>query len=149
MTQSVNQFGITSEVGSDALAVNSNVITCRIDPASVATDIVSGQAVVLVDTASTEILVDKAAAATDAIVGFVKHNPVENNPQKGALVEVMLDNSFMRMEASAAIARGATLQITTDRKVVTQTTGTKIGVCLDKAAASGALVRVMIKTPIL
>jgi hypothetical protein len=53
----------------------------------------------------------------------------------------------MFMEASAAIARGADLEIVpTGVKVVTKTTGTSIGRALDKATADGDLIRVLIKT---
>jgi hypothetical protein len=51
------------------------------------------------------------------------------------------------MEASAAIARGADLEIVpTGNKVVTQSTGTSIGRALDQAAADGDLIRVLVKT---
>ena len=51
------------------------------------------------------------------------------------------------MEASAAIARGATLEIEpSGEKVVTRTTGTVIGRALDKASADGDLIRVLIST---
>jgi hypothetical protein len=50
------------------------------------------------------------------------------------------------MEASAAIARGASVEIVpTGIKVATLTTGTLVGVALDKAAANGDLIRVAIK----
>jgi len=148
MTQQLNQIRPTSEKGMLDLGINSNLFDCRIDPASVATfNNANAFAFKIVDVAGKSIMVDLATAASDAIFGFVPYEVKKNTYFKGDFIRLASSYSVMKMEASAAIARGATLEILpTGNKVVTKSAGTAIGIALDKAAADGDLIRVLIKT---
>ena len=148
MTQLSNQFGLTTEKGTLDQAINFNILPCKINSASVA-DFSNSNAVAvkLVDVAGDAIIVDKATAITDKIFGFIPYSTKTNSLVAGDYVRIVLTGSVMRMEASAAIARGADLEINlTGDKVATQATGTSIGTALDKVSADGDLVRVLIKT---
>lgn len=148
MTQNLNQFNQTPEKGQLDAAINWNLLGVRIDPASVADFTNSnGFAVKITDTDGKHITVDLATAASDDIFGFLPYEVKTNSPAAGDFVRVAFGDSVMLMEASAAIARGADLEILpAGNKVVTQSTGTSIGRALDKAAADGDLIRVLIKT---
>ncbi len=145
MTQNVNQFGMSLEKGLLTLSKD-NLFDVKVDDASVAT-LVNGAAVKITDTTDSQITVNIATAATDPIFGFVVYESRKNANVAGDLIRIACIGSVMQMEASAAIARGATVQIEpSGEKVVTRTTGTVIGRALDKAAADGDLIRVLIST---
>jgi hypothetical protein len=145
MTQNVNQFGMSLEKGLLTLSKD-NLFDVKVDDASVAT-LVNGAAVKITDTTDSQITIDLATAAADDIFGFVVYESRKNSHIAGALIRVACTGSVVQMEASAAIARGADLEIVpTGEKVVTQSTGTSIGTALDKAAADGDLIRVLVKT---
>lgn len=145
MTQKVNQFGMSLEKGLLTLSKD-NLFDVKVDDASVAT-LVNGAAVKITNTTDSQITVNIATAATDPIFGFVVYESRKNAHVAGDLIRIACIGSVMQMEASAAIARGATVEIIpTGEKVVTRSTGTVIGRALDKAAADGDLIRVLIST---
>lgn len=145
MTQNVNQFGMSLEKGLLTLSKD-NLFDVKVDNASVAT-LVNGAAVKITDTTDSQITVDIATAAADDIFGFVVYESRKNSHTAGDLIRVACMNSVMQMEASAAIARGASVEIVpTGEKVATVAAGTVIGRALDKAAADGDLIRVLIST---
>lgn len=148
MTQNLNQFKPTSEKGMLDLAINWNLFDCRIDPASVADfSDANGFAVKIVDVDGKSIMVDLATAASDDIFGFVPYEVKTNSYVAGDFIRVASLFGTMKMEASAAIARGADLEILpAGNKVITNAGGTSIGRALDKAATDGDLIRVLIKT---
>jgi len=146
MTQLSNQFDQTNEKGALDLAINQNLFDCRIDPASVAT-ITAGAPLKIVDVAGERIVVDLATLAADDIFGFMPLEIKKTDFVAGDLIRCAINLSVVVMEASAAIARGADLEIVpTGVKVVTNAGGTSIGRALDKATADGDLIRVLIKT---
>lgn len=146
MTQLSNQFNQTNEKGALDLAINQNLFDCRIDPASVAT-ITAGAPLKIVDVAGERIVVDLATLAADDIFGFMPLEIIRNEFAAGKPIRVAINLSVMVMEASAAITRGADLEIVpTGVKVATNAGGTSIGRALDKATADGDLIRVLIKT---
>jgi hypothetical protein len=148
MTQDINQQSLTSEKGMLDLAPNDNLFNCRIDPASVATlTNLSGAAFKLLDVAGQTLVVDLVTAANDTkIFGFLPFEVKKNSYVAGDFIRLAATQCIMIMEASAAIARGASVEIVpTGIKVATLTTGTLVGVALDKAAANGDLIRVAIK----
>ena len=150
MTQTLNQTRPSSEKGMLDLAVNWNLYDCRIDPASVA-DFTEANAFAfkIVDVSGSSIMVDLATGATDKIFGFAPYEVKKNTYEAGDFIRLASTNVVMKMEASAVIARGATLEILpTGNKVVTKTTGSVIGRALDKAAADGDLIRVEINIPL-
>lgn len=149
MALTMNQFSMQAVKGQLNLGVNANVINARIKSDSVAT-FGSGSAVKIVDIASNgEIIVEKAAA-TDEIYGFITYKIKDNSPVAGDRVEVAFANSFMIMEAGAAIAAGASLEIVASGdKVITNAGSNKVvGIALKKAAADGDLIIVHILTPL-
>ena len=149
MTQQLNQFKPTSEKGMLDLAVNWNLFDCRIDPASVATlTNLNGAAFKVVGVAGKSIMVDLVTVTTDAdIFGFLPYEVKGNSYVAGDYIRLASSYAVMKMEASAAIARFADLEVVvTGNKVATQATGTTIGKALDIAAADGDLIRVLIKT---
>ena len=145
MTQNVNQFGMSLEKGLLTLSKD-NLFDAKIDDTSIEI-IPSGSAVKITDTTDAQITVDLATAAADDIFGFVVYESRKNSFAAKDFVRVACINSVMQMEASAAIARGASVEILpAGEKVVTRTTGTVIGRALDKASADGDLIRVLIST---
>jgi hypothetical protein len=146
MTQILNQTRPTSEKGMLDLAVNWNLFDCRIDPDSVADfSNANGFAIKIVDVAGKSIMIDLATANTDDIFGFVPYEVKTNSYSAGDFIRIASKSAVMKMEASAAIARGASVEIVpTGNKVATQSTGNVIGRALDKAAADGDLIRVLI-----
>lgn len=146
MTQTSNQFAQTTEKGMLSEAINTNLFNVRIDPASVAT-LSGGAPVKMVDIAGEQIVVDLATLAADDIWGFLPLGVKTNEFAAGKFTRAAINLSVMYMEASAAIARGADLEIVpTGVKVATNAGGTSIGRALDKATADGDLIRVLIKT---
>lgn len=148
MAQNSNQFGITPEKGELSLMQNFNVFNCIVK-SDESTALVPGQKVKLVDIAG-KTLVVTAAAATDIGFGFIPHNVKKSSYAAGEMVKVAGSDCVMYMEAGAAIAAGALVESTaTDQKVITSAGTNKIeGLALDKAAADGDLVRVLIKSPL-
>ncbi len=148
MTQSSNQFSQTPEKGQLDLAINWNVFDARIDPNSVADFTnANGFAIKIVDSSSKQITVDLATAASDDIFGFIPFEIKTNTYVAGDLVRVGINLTVILMEASAAIVKGALVEILpTGNRVVTQTSGTIVGRALEKATADGDLIKVLIKT---
>ena len=127
-------------------AINPNIFNVRIDPASVAT-LNGGAPIKIVDVAGELITVDLATLAADDIFGFLPLGVKTNEFAAGDLTRAAINLSVMYMEAAAAIAKGADLEILpAGVKVVTNAGGTSIGRSLDKASADGDLIRVLIKT---
>jgi hypothetical protein len=148
MTQLSNQTNQTAEKGLLQAAINWNLISAKIDDNSVADfSNASGFAIKIVDTSGEALTVDLATAAADDIFGFIPTSTKSNSYVAGDLLRVAFEGSVMYMEASAAIAKGALVEILpAGNKVVTQSAGTTIGRALNKAAADGDLVKVLIFT---
>lgn len=146
MTQLSNQFGITPEKGMVALS-NGGVeasFHCQV-ATNEATALVPGQAVKLVDVAGKTLRVTAVTATTDAVFGFVTKSVKTDTFAADDFLQISTNGSVILMEASAAIARGAAVEVVlAGQKVATKTTGTTVGVALDKAAADGDLIRVAI-----
>ena len=143
-----NQFAMTSEKGLLSLTYGSTeaVIKCQV-VSTEATALVAGQAVKLSDTLSKTIEVTAVTVTTNAVFGIVVYDIKSSSKSAKDMLDIAINGSVVLMEAGAAIARGAKLEYTVvGQKVATQATGTTIGTALDKAAASGDLVRVLITT---
>lgn len=150
MALEINQFEISRVKGQIQKTPSPNVITAVIKRDSTET-FGSGTAVKLVDIAGKQQVVEKAAA-NDEIYGFIVYNIKDNSPKAGDIVTVAFDNTFMVMEANAAIAAGAKLEIVaTGDKIIAHGGGSnkKVGYAVEKAAASGDLITVHIKTPLI
>lgn len=143
-----NQFSQSVVKGLLDLRHNSQTLSVRVNSGSA--DLVAGQAVKLVDAAGALPEVTAATADEDDIFGFVNYNNKSNTHGAGDMIEIsFFRGNVMYMEASAAIARGASVMIVvTGNKVATATaTNRVIGRALDKAAADGDLIRVIIDLP--
>lgn len=144
MAQSPNQFKMSPEKGQLTLDPNWNTLNVQVSENESGT-LVPAQAVVLEDAAGSQIPVEAISAITDDIFGFVTYNVRLDEYAANDQVKIAKNGDVMMMEASAAIARGADLEVViTGNKVATQSTGTTIGKALDKAAADGDLIRVLI-----
>lgn len=147
MTQNLNQFAMTQTKGAvDLKAGNYNIISAAISASETGT-LVPGQAVKIEDSAGGLPKVLALALATDSTFGFIARVLKQSEFEAKDVVEVALDGSIMVMEAGAAIARGAAVEVSlTGNKVITSAgVNNIVGVALDKAAADGDLIRVMIK----
>lgn len=144
--QNLNQFKQGPIKGDIANMPAANVISCQVIGNSSNT-LYAGTAVKLVDGASQTILVEKAAA-TDDILGFIVFNPKKDSFVAADKVEVALPGCIMNMETNVAIARGNEVEIVASGDKIAQAAGTNkiVGVALDKATASGQLIRVFIRT---
>jgi len=146
MSLSMNQFNLIPIKGQLDQNINPNVFSCRVGQ-SQATSLVPGQAVTYANTTSKipEVL---AATATDPIFGFVPYSIKKNTFAAGEAIDVVIDGGVMYMEADAAIAQGAEVEIIASGQTVTTALGTntKVGIAFDKAAADD-IFRVLIKTP--
>ena len=148
MAFNLNQAFPVPVKGQIAQGVDTNKQSFRIDPTSVAT-FGAATAVKLVDGTTPLAYVEKAAA-TDKIIGFITYNPVDNSPIAGDLVQVAMSECEMFMEAGAAILRGALLEIvaTGDKVITSAGTNKIIGIAMDKASASGDIIKVKILEPL-
>tara|TARA_R110000744_G_scaffold41567_1_gene93962 strand:+ start:761 stop:1201 length:441 start_codon:yes stop_codon:yes gene_type:complete len=145
MAQELNQFRMTAEKGQLTLDQNWATLNAQVSTNEAGT-LAHGQAVLIEDAAGAQIPVIKATAADDAIFGFVTYNVRTDAYVAEENVKIAKRGDVMRMEASAAIARGASVEVViAGNKVATQTTGTVVGTALDKAAADGDLIRVLIE----
>lgn len=144
MTQQLNQFAQTPEKGQLTLDPNWNTLNCVVS-ANQATPLAPAQAVLIEDATGAAIPVTDIAAVGDAIFGFVTYNTRTDTYNALDSVKIARKGDVMLMEASAAIARGADVEVViAGNKVATRTAGTIVGKALDKAAADGDLIRVEI-----
>lgn len=151
MALNQNQFGQAVVQGQlDLHSSNQgNVISCQV-ASTQATALVAGEAVKLADVAGGVPKVVSLAADTEAAFGFVVRNSKDIERVAGETLEIAFANTVMYMTAGAAIARGASVEYDVSKLEVITSAGTNpvIGYALDKAAASGDLIRVYIQTPV-
>jgi hypothetical protein len=124
------------------------VFTCKVK-SDEATPLVAGQAVKLVDSSTGVPEVTALAADTDETYGFVLRNPKDEDYSADKFVEIASKNSVVYMEAGAAIARGAFVEVSNATKKVITKAGINpvVGYAFDKATEDGDLIRVYINTP--
>jgi hypothetical protein len=149
MTQNVNQFAQTPEQGFlDLQTGMNNVLNCAVSLSESAT-LIAGQPVKLEDSAGGVPKVLALAANTDSTFGFVVYNQKDTGFTAGMGVSIAIKGTVMTMEAGAAIARGAPVQVvyTTNKVITSAGVNPRVGFALDKAAADTDLIRVYIETP--
>ena len=154
MAQNMNQFNQIPVVGDidEATTDRGDAFTCRfIDiSATAGTTLVPGEGVNLVDAGANDSpgppIVDERAANTDAIFGINIYKTEKNAAESGDRVQVAISGATVFMNAGAAIARGANVELVlaTPGNVITQSTGTTLGRALDKATAANEVIRVLI-----
>lgn len=149
MSLLTNQFKQTNTVGVLDLTTNPNpfVMSVRLDPA-ITGDVIPGEGVILTDLGASDSIgipiIAQRSADADAIEGVVIYDTKSATKTGNDIVTVAKKNAVIFMEASAAILRGAkvALVLASPGQVVTQTTEALFGKALDKAAATGDLIRV-------
>jgi hypothetical protein len=148
MTLTSNQFQRSNIKGRLDEILNLNQFRCIVDASETAT-LVPGDPVKLKDITGNLIIIEKATALTDDIFGFVPYSVDKNEYIARDILQIASRDCVMIMEASAAIARGAAVQINfANGKVATKTgTNTAIGIALEKALADTNLIKVWIQTP--
>lgn len=149
MALNQNQFSLIPIQGNVDLMLNGNTIGAQIDSSS-AGSLVPGQALKMVDSAGGVPKLVEVAADTDDVFAFINYDYKHASFAAGDRMEVSaMRGNVMYMTASAAIARNALVMVVvSSKKVATATTGkTVIGRALDKAAADGDLIRVIIDLP--
>jgi hypothetical protein len=146
MTQLQNQQSQTPIQGQLDMQYNSNVINAVVDTTS-GGGLVPGTPVKIVDNAGGVPKVVECAADTDDVIGFIQYAIRNATYAVGDAVPIALVNggAAMYLAASAAIARGASVMVVISGvKVATATSGkTIVGRALDKAAANGDLIRIL------
>lgn len=153
MTQLVNQFAQSPELGQLDMKMNTSTIPCQVD-ASEGGALVPGQAVKLVDSAGGVPKVVAVASDDDQVFGFVIYDPVQKSSGyvAGDALEVStIYGNVMYLKAVGAVARGSLLKIvqaTVGGVAVTNNgDGDKIvGWAFDKAA-NDELLRVVVNCP--
>ena len=149
MTQNINQFGQTPDVGDLDLQFPGQVLTCAVSGASADT-FVPGQAVRLADVAGPGVpKVIALSANTQPAFGFVVRNLKDANYTANEALEVAIGKSVMFMTAGAAIVPGAKVEVvyTTNKVITAAGTNPMVGFALDKATADGQIIRVLVTTP--
>lgn len=152
--QNMNQFKQSVAVGELDLQTSPNGagFTVLVSPSSTTEGMVPGEGVKLVDLAASDIkginpIVDERALDADAIFGVKIFNTKKNSNVAGDIIQVAGKGAVIWMNAGAAIARGASvdLVLATPGNVVTAAGATVLGVALDKASAADQLIRVLIQ----
>lgn len=145
MSLNQNQFGQLPVKGLVDLRYSLNTISCRVS-SSESVALVPGQAVKLVDVAGGSPVITAVTSDFDSVFGVVNYNIRDESFAAGSAVEISSSLNIIYVEASAAIARGAAVMpVVTGQKVVTATASkTILGLALDKAAADGDLIRVIL-----
>lgn len=146
MSLQQNQFNQIPVQGQMDMRFNPTSIQCEVDVSSNG-GLVPGQAVKMVDSAGGVPKVVEAALDSDEIFGFINYNIKDKQYDAYDAVGISLVNggNVMYMTASAAIARNAVVGVViASKKVKTSAGGSRdVGRALDKAAADGDLIRVI------
>lgn len=144
MSINSNQFALEPVAGEVDMTVTGQVVSAQVYE-SEASALVAGQLVKLVDSASGLPIVTARTADTDPIFGTVIRNAKDQSFAAGKRLEVALAGSLVWLTASAAIARGAMVEMVESTDKVRTATGAYpvVGMAFDKAAADGDLIRVL------
>lgn len=146
MSFQMNMFSMQPLKGALAMLLNTLTISVQLDPASSEDFVLPGEYLKIVDVAGPQIVVDKAGA-DEVAFGTVIYVPKKEKFYPGDTLEMAGAGSIQWMEAGAAIARGAQLESASGVKVIENAGNPICGFALDKATASGQLVRVFIINP--
>lgn len=153
LVQNQNQTFQTPVLGMVTMDPQPDTIPAQIYPSSVATVIVAGCAVKLVNTPGPNVIVDVTTSASDGpVFGVIPFNSRKNTYVPRDSIEVVGDGGIMLLKTSAAVQRGKALSCTnpavlTDDPTVASdfTIGSYIlGVSLGYAAAANTLIKVRI-----
>lgn len=148
---SQNQFAMAPYLGTVDLRFAYNSVSVQVD-VSQATALYAGAAVKMVDSADGVPKVVGCAANSDEVLGFINYDIKSQTFVAGSACEISMAGNVMYLYATGAISRGAQVQLDISTMGgVAQSVGSSgadiVGWAYDKAAAAGALIRVVIKTP--
>ncbi len=146
-----NSFTQSTIVGMIDMRFPYNTMSVQIDVGQ-ASALYPGAAVKMVDSSGGVPKVEGCDAASDEVLGFINFDIKTIAFAAGDMCEISMAGNVVYLYATAAIARGVqvVLDLSTNGgvKAAAGETGSKIvGWALDKAAAAGALIRVVLKTP--
>ena len=146
MGLSLTNLEITPVRGNAALLPNQPIIQGAIVSASEEATLLPGDVVTLASGGADGAIVVKKAAISDTPLGVVVGNAVKTGFVANDMISVFPVNSYVYMEASTSVARGAKLQFATTGKVAGTTTATSafIGTALTVAAADGDIIIVQV-----
>ena len=153
LVQNQNQFAQTALLGQVSMIPTPDIVSALFSPSSSAV-LQNGSAVKLITGVSPGIMVDAVSGPTDGpVFGTVIYNMRKNLYSAGDIVEVACGGSYIQLETSAAVARGAKVTSTaatagndpTIATVSTASTQYVTGVAVDSSTGSGQLVRVKIQ----
>jgi hypothetical protein len=151
MSLNQNQFALSPIVGMLDGRLNANTIPAQIDY-SQSGNLSPGQAVKVVNSSGGVLKVIACAANSDEVIGFINYDIKSQSFAPGQAVEISQEGNIMYLQATGAIGRG--VQVTLDISAVggvgalVASSGKKlVGYAMDKASASGDLIRVRLKCP--
>lgn len=152
MTQAINQFTQAPVKGQLDLRLNIQTLGVRVDSAYSGADLVPGQSVKILAAADQGgvPVVTPCTADEDDVYGFINYDPRTNLYNAGDYMSIsFFRGNVMYMEAGAAIDRNVAFMIVpTGNKITTATSTNRIcGRTIDRALASGDLIRCIIDLP--
>lgn len=152
VTFNSNQFKQGAVAGEIDLSSGglSDGFTVRINPASIASDILSGTGLQLVDGGASDAngvpLVDVLTVNTQVPFGARIFSSKSGSVQPGEITQISWKGNVQRMEAAGALNRGVAVSLDFNNPAQVKAVGTdaKFGILLDKAFVLGDLVRVLV-----
>lgn len=149
-TLSQNQFAQSPVVGMIDLRFDYDTVSVQIDT-SQATALYAGAAVKVVDSADGVPKVIGCAADSDDVFGFINFDIKTVAFLAGAMCEISQSGNVIYLYATAAIARGARVQLDLTSMGGVAPLGANgadiVGWAYDKAATAGILIRVKLTNP--
>lgn len=154
LSQTMNTFAQTPILGLVDLIPSPNVIAAQLNPSSAAVFQVGTALKLLAANDSGLPVVDACTGPTDGpVFGVIPYGARKNLYVAGDIVSVALDETYIFLRSSAAIARGdkvtTTAATTTTDPLVTTvsvpSTQYVTGVAIDIASAANVLLRIRIK----
>lgn len=149
-SQNQNQFSQTPLLGMPDLSNGVNNITAAQIDVSESGELVAGDKVKIVDSASGVPKVVKVTAASDNVWGVVVYNIRNRKYVAGDLCEVAQAGTCVWLQPTTAISRGAKVSssLLSNGGVAELTSGANtVGYAFDKAVSPGELIRVVVSCP--
>lgn len=147
----INSFAQSPTLGQVDLRFPYNSVSVLVDASQVGS-LYQGGAVKMVDSADGVPKVIGCSADADECLGFINYDQKTVAFVAGSPAEISMSGNVMYLYASAAIARGAQVQLSvvspgSVAPVVASSGADIVGWAYDKATAAGQLIRVFLKTP--
>lgn len=147
-TMSLTNRRMTLVKGQAAFLPNQPILhTCVLSPAETAT-VVPGDVMTFdtTQTAISDLIVLKKAAATDTPVGVIVYNALQTGFIANERISIFDTDAYVYMEAGAVVSAGTELGINTNGQVVAATAGNGIvGIAYTASTKAGDLIVVKVK----